>query len=47
MNIVIQKLNQFIDDPDSRIKKHTPNLADIILYSIFYTNYDTDKFNKA
>jgi len=47
MNIVIEKLNKFIDNPDSRNKKHTPNLADIILYSIFYTKYDKEKFNKA
>lgn len=35
MNNVIQKLNNFIENPDSRTKKQTPNLADIILFSIF------------
>jgi len=36
MGQVIAKLNEFIDNPEKRTKKHSSNLADIILFSIFY-----------
>lgn len=45
--IMKKKLNEFINNPEIRIKKHTSNLAEIILFSIFITDYDKEKFSEA